>query len=93
MAAQKRADRDANRGKPSKPTEGSKSENVRGKKVDGPEGHEVTNAFKGYNVEELGIPREAWPFKDREYKGKHSYTVNFGPAAAKFKLNERVIDP
>ena len=78
MAATKRADREkvACTKKPEK-----KSKDVRpGKKVDGTEQYEVTHLFKGYNVEKMGLPREAWPFKGREYKGKHSYTVNFGPA-------------
>lgn len=40
---------------------------------------ERATTFKGYSLE--GLPREALPWKDTDYKGKHSYTVCIGEAA------------
>lgn len=91
MAAQKRADRAECGGKPAKGSKAHKTDKP-GKPVDGPEGYEVAKKFKGYNLEELGLPREAWPFKGKAYKGKHSYTINYGYAAANLKHVERVKD-
>ena len=31
--------------------------------------------WKGHDLKALGIPTEAWPPADREYKGKHGYTL------------------
>ncbi|CAK9089808.1 30S ribosomal protein S6 [Durusdinium trenchii] len=31
--------------------------------------------FKTYNLKTLGIPKEAWCTVDKEYKGKHGYTM------------------
>lgn len=50
---------------------------------------ERATMFKGYNLEAL--PHEALPWKDTEYKGKHSYTVCIGDAAPQPKEHDFVI--
>lgn len=36
---------------------------------------ERISTFRGFNLKELQIPKEAWPLKDKEYNGKKGYTI------------------
>ncbi len=36
---------------------------------------EVKGEFKGFDLEKLGVPKEAWPLSSKTYKGNLGYTL------------------
>ena len=43
---------------------------------------EKMTIFKGYNLEEMGLPVQSMPSADADYRGAHSYTLCVGRAVS-----------